>query len=98
MGKETKKILGFIAFGVALYAVLMNFGAVIGALKDLWGLIIPVIAGLIIAFVINVPMKAFEKLYAKIFNRRGKLARYPRFCTCPSAEDMAESSIAPSTV
>ncbi len=75
MGKETKRILGFIAFGVALYAVLMNFGAVIGALKDLWGLIIPVIAGLIIAFVINVPMKAFEKLYAKIFNRRGKSER-----------------------
>ena len=49
MGKETKKILGFIAFGVVLYAVLMNFGAVIGALKICGGLIIPVIAGLIIA-------------------------------------------------
>lgn len=72
MGKETKKILGFIAFGVVIYAALMNFGDVIGAVDNLIALILPVIVGLVMAFVINVPMKAFEKLYKKIF--RGRLA------------------------
>jgi len=72
MGKETKRILGFIAFGVVIYAALMNFGDVIGAVDNLIALILPVIVGLVMAFVINVPMKAFEKLYKKIF--RGRLA------------------------
>ena len=66
MSKETKKILGFIAFGVVLYALLMNLPATVGLLKGFVGLIMPVLIGLIIAFVINVPMTGFQKLFAKI--------------------------------
>lgn len=69
MGKENKRILGFIAFGVVAYAVLMNLGSVIGSLRDLISLTLPVIVGLVLAFVINVPMKAFEKLYGRIFGK-----------------------------
>ena len=69
MGKENKKILGFIAFGVVAYAALMNLGSVMGALRDLMALTLPVIVGLVLAFVINVPMKAFEKLYGRLFGK-----------------------------
>lgn len=69
MGKENKRILGFIAFGVVAYAVLMNLGSVIGSFRDLISLTLPVIVGLVLAFVINVPMKAFEKLYGRIFGK-----------------------------
>lgn len=70
MSKETKKILGFIAFGVVLYAMLMNLSAAVGLLKGFVGLIMPVLIGLIIAFVINVPMTGFQKLFAKIPGKR----------------------------
>ena len=72
MGKENKRILGFIAFGVILYAALMNIGDVANGLQTLTALLLPVFVGLILAFVINVPMKAFEKLYTKIFGKRLK--------------------------
>ena len=62
MGKENKRILGFIAFGVILYAALMNISDVANGLQTLTALLLPVFVGLILAFVINVPMKAFEKL------------------------------------
>ena len=70
MSKDTKKILGFIAFGVVLYAMLMNLSAAVGLLKGFVGLIMPVLIGLIIAFVINVPMTGFQKLFAKIPGKR----------------------------
>lgn len=72
MGKENKRILGFIAFGVILYAALMNISDVANGLQTLTALLLPVFVGLILAFVINVPMKAFEKLYTKIFGKRLK--------------------------
>lgn len=72
MGKETKRILGLIAFGVAVYAALMNLGTVIDSFKNFMALILPVIVGLVLAFVINVPMKGFEKLYTKLLNKMGR--------------------------
>ena len=72
MGKETKRILWLIAFGVVLYAALMNMGAVVNTLNGLMALVLPVIVGLVLAFVINVPMKAFEKLYRKLLGKRIK--------------------------
>ncbi len=66
MDKGTKKILGFIAFGVGLYALLMNLPAALGVLKAFGVLVLPVIVGLVLAFVINVPMSAFQRLFAKI--------------------------------
>ncbi len=51
-----------VAFGVALYAALMNFGHVWAALGWAVGLLTPVLAGLLAAFVLSVPMNGFEKL------------------------------------
>ena len=51
-----------VAFGVVLYAALMNFGHVWAALGWAVGLLTPVLAGLLAAFVLSVPMNGFEKL------------------------------------
>lgn len=67
MNKETKRILGFIAFGVVLFALCMNLGAVLKFLQNVVEIIFPIILGLLIAFVLNVPMKGMEKLLVRMF-------------------------------
>lgn len=58
-----------IAFGVALYACLNNFGSVIRFFQDIGGLLLPIIGGMIVAFVLNVPVKGFETLYSRLFRK-----------------------------
>ena len=66
MEKETKRSLLLITFGVVLFALLMHFPTVIKTVQRGIALILPIIVGLILAFVLNVPMKMFEQLFTKI--------------------------------
>ena len=59
MEKETKRSLLLITFGVVLFALLMHFPTVIKTIQRGIALILPIIVGLILAFVLNVPMKMF---------------------------------------
>lgn len=65
MEKETKSLL-LITFGVVLFALLMHFSEVIKILQRGVSLTLPIMVGLILAFVLNVPMKMFERLFAKL--------------------------------
>ena len=56
-------------FGVVLYACLMNLSSVIVFFKSLFGIFLPIISGLILAFVLNVPMSGFENLYHRLFQK-----------------------------
>ncbi len=69
MSKKMKNCMLLIAFGVALYACLNNFGSVIGFFQNIGGLLLPIIGGMILAFVLNVPMRGFEKLYARLLKK-----------------------------
>ncbi len=81
MDKKTKRtIMELILFAVLLFAAFTNIGLVIELLKWLFAILFPVGLGLLIAFVLNVPMKAFEKLYYKIFSAPIKKA--PRKLVC----------------
>ena len=62
-----KKIMGLIAFGILLYVGLQNTKMVSSALRYLVGLNAPFLIGGCIAFILNVPMRFFEK---KIFTRK----------------------------
>lgn len=64
-----KNCMLLIAFGVALYACLNNFGSVIRFFQDIGGLLLPIIGGMIVAFVLNVPVKGFETLYSRLFRK-----------------------------
>lgn len=55
-----------ITFGVVLFAVLMNFSAVIQFFDRIADVFMPITTGFIIAFILNVPMRGFEKLLKKI--------------------------------
>ena len=70
MEKEKKKyfaIAGLIAFGIVLYAILMNLTDFLNSFTVIAGYFLPLFAGLIIAFVLNVPSHAFAKLLRRIF-------------------------------
>lgn len=66
MEKQTKRILLYIMFGTALFAVSINLESVWGIMKNVFSLLLPVITGLIVAFVLSVPMKGFENLILRL--------------------------------
>lgn len=69
MEKRTKQILLFITFGVMLFAMLMNLELVVKGLSSLMVLLLPVLIGLLLAFVLSVPMNGLEKLIARLFRK-----------------------------
>ncbi|MBR6649926.1 MAG: AI-2E family transporter [Clostridia bacterium] len=69
MDKNFKKLLLLVSFGVVLFAALFNFTAVINYAGKVLSIFLPIIVGLIIAFVLNVPMKGFDNLLHKIFKK-----------------------------
>lgn len=77
MEKETKRSLLLITFGVVLFALLMHFSSVIKMVQKGITLILPIIVGLILAFVLNVPMKMFERLFIKLKKKYPKLEKLP---------------------
>lgn len=66
MDKRDKRILLYIAFGVVLYAALMHLDIVLGFIRGVIRLFLPVIAGLVIAFILSVPMRWFEKMIIRL--------------------------------
>ncbi len=72
MDKQAKRILLFIAFGVCLFVGLNHVSEIWSFLVMIWGLFIPVIAGSILAFFLNVPMKGFEHGINFITKKRKK--------------------------
>ena len=77
MEKETKKSLLLITFGVVLFALLMHFSEVIKILQRGVSLTLPIMVGLILAFVLNVPMKMFERLFTKLKKKYPQLKKMP---------------------
>lgn len=72
MKQQTKQWLGLIAFGVVLYAALMNFGMVTALVERVLGLIMPVLLGLFFAFVLSVPMGGYERLLRRVSKKEWK--------------------------
>ncbi len=66
MQKNTRKIMLLIVFGVALYAALMNFSSVTAFVGDVLSFSVPIVSGLIVAFILSVPMQGFENLILKL--------------------------------
>lgn len=60
--RTIRKILLIIAFGVGLAWLLQNLQGALNILGTVWRLLWPFILGLILAFLINIPMRFLEKL------------------------------------
>lgn len=69
MNKRIKHQLLLIAFGVILFAALMNFSTVLVYAGKAFNIISPIVLGLILAFILNVPMRALERLIGRIFSK-----------------------------
>ncbi|MBE6718237.1 MAG: AI-2E family transporter [Ruminococcaceae bacterium] len=73
MDKKLKRaIMTLIAFAIVLFAVVMNIGQVWDFVSGVVKLILPIVVGLIIAFVLNVPMSAFARLFDRMFKKAKK--------------------------
>ena len=55
-----------IAFGVILYAAVMNLSSVGHGVQKVLGMLLPIVLGCIIALVLDVPMHGFENLFRKL--------------------------------
>lgn len=58
--KNVRIILLIIVFTVVLFTAVQNIGAILDFAVNVWGVFSSVIAGLAIAFVLNVPLRMFE--------------------------------------
>ena len=72
MEKKEKRIFIYIAFAIALFAVVTHLDLVMKGITYLGSLIAPVFVGLVIAFILNVPVAGFEKLFARLFKKAKK--------------------------
>ena len=66
-----RRIARLIAFGVILYAVVMNLNRVSSALSWVLGVFSSILIGLVAALILDVPMHGFERLFARM-DRRGR--------------------------
>lgn len=74
--KNVRIILLIIVFTVVLFTAVQNLGALLGFVVDVWGVFSSVIAGLAIAFVLNIPLKLFEdKLFYGLREHRNPTVR-----------------------
>ncbi|QNM04752.1 AI-2E family transporter [Qiania dongpingensis] len=68
---NSKKILGFIAFGILLFVGLEHLSVVGNAFRWILGLLFPFLLGACIAFILNVPMRLLEeKVFRKLKGRK----------------------------
>ncbi|MBQ7968492.1 MAG: AI-2E family transporter [Clostridia bacterium] len=70
--KLMRQIMMIIAFAVLLFAIVTNFLTVVGIVVGIGKIVLPIVIGLLMAFVLNVPMKAFEKLIGRMFKKAKK--------------------------
>lgn len=72
MEPRTKQNLLVTAFGIILFAVLMNLSTVLGFIGGIFTLILPIIAGSIVALFISVPVNGIQGVLEKQFEKRKK--------------------------
>lgn len=67
-----KKNIVILVIAAALLAAALNIHSIVGGIFHIVGLAMPVIIGGIIAFILNVPMKAYEKLFDRLNSKLKK--------------------------
>lgn len=72
MDKKTRQNLLLIACGVAMFAAAMNLNAVNEFLVWLSRLLLPLLAGLLLAFVLSVPMSGIRRALDRVFEKAKK--------------------------
>lgn len=85
--EHEKKPMGFrqyillIAFAIVFWAGLNNLGLVYSTVKKILAMLLPLCIGGCVAFILNVPMSAMERGFARAQQRRGKPIKESRNAT-----------------
>ena len=70
------KMMGVIFASILFFVIISNLGIVLGAVKKVTDVFLPLTLGLAIAFIVNMPRKFFEnKLFGKLTRKDGKIWR-----------------------
>ena len=69
MNKQLKQQILVVAFGVTLFAVLMNLNDVAGFFRTFTSILSPVFSGLLLAFILSVPMLGIARRLTGVFPR-----------------------------
>lgn len=69
MNKQVKQQILVVAFGVTLFAALMNLNAVAGFFRTFTSILSPVFSGLLLAFILSVPMLGIARRLKGVFPR-----------------------------
>lgn len=69
MKKRLINSLIVVTFAIVLYLALSNGSAILGIVSKFFSVIAPLLLGMAIAFIINVPLKMFESIWIKIFKK-----------------------------
>jgi len=70
-----RRVARLIAFGIILYALVLNLSSAINALNAVLATLTPIIIGLVFALILDVPMHAFENLFIKLDRRKRMSAK-----------------------
>ena len=76
--KNMKSLMLLIAFGIVLFLGLQNIAILFGAVRTVLHLLLPFIIGGVIAFILNVPMRAIERTLFPDTEKPGP-RRYKKF-------------------
>ena len=69
MDKKMKQIFLLVAFGIILFAAVMNLKEVLSFLENIVGIFFPLLIGVILAFILSVPMNGIKRILIKAFSR-----------------------------
>lgn len=75
MDKRMRQNFMLIAFGIVLYAAVMNLGYVFYFFQCIVKILLPLLLGLTLAFILAVPMNGLEKLIAKVCHKINKMPK-----------------------
>ncbi|MBS5144566.1 MAG: AI-2E family transporter [Butyricicoccus pullicaecorum] len=74
--KKMYQLMGLIAFGIVLFLGLQNIPVLTGVLRTTVRFLLPFLIGCVIAFVVNVPMRAIERtLFSERVQQKYKICR-----------------------
>ena len=74
--KKMYQLMGLIAFGIVLFLGLQNIHVLTGVLRTMVRFLLPFLIGCVIAFVVNVPMRAIEHtLFSERVQQKYKICR-----------------------
>lgn len=72
MEKKEKRYVALIVIGIVIVVALSHLDIVLSVAGFAWSLVLPVVIGLVTAFILDVPVSGFEKLFHKMTAKKKK--------------------------